>query len=81
VNEKVQLVDQALRSSQRTVVALPTMTMSPLSCALSSATLDATAPLRISEFSRSALVRVSETTYFLIELSTSPKGWSACSGQ
>ena len=34
-----------------------------------------------SEFCHSAAWRLLETTYFFIELSTSPNGSSACSGQ
>jgi hypothetical protein len=46
------------------VVGLPDIEMSPPSCAFSSASLDATSPVRISEFSHSAVVSVSERTYF-----------------
>src|SRR5215471_5298361 len=69
------------RSSQRTVVGLPDMVMSPPSWALMPVSCWATSPLRISEFCHPAACRLLETTYFLIEFMTSPNGSPACSGQ
>ena len=69
------------RSSQRTVVALPDMAMSPPSWALMARSFWATSPLTISVFCHSAVCRLLETTYFFIEFMTSPNGSSACSGQ
>jgi hypothetical protein len=69
------------RSSQRTVVALPDMVMSPPSWALMSVSFWATSPLMISKFCHSDAYRLLETTYFLIEFMTSPNGSAACSGQ
>ena len=63
------------------MVALPDIVMSPPSWALRSVSFWATSPLMISVFCHSAACRLSETTYFLIGLITSPNGSSACSGQ
>ena len=70
-----------LRSSQRTVVGLPDMAMSPPSWALISVSFSATSPLMSSEFCHSAACRLVERTYFFIEFMTSPNGSPACSGQ
>ena len=71
-----------MRSSQRTVVALPDMLMSPPSWVLMSPSFwAASAPPMTSEFCHSAAWRLSERTYFFIEFMTSPNGSSACSGQ
>jgi hypothetical protein len=55
--------------------------MSPPSMALTAVSFRAASPLMISEFCQSAVCRLLETTYFLIEFMTSPNGSSACSGQ
>jgi hypothetical protein len=64
VDEQVELVEEAPRSSQRTVVALPDIVMSPPCWALMSVSFRATLPLMSSEFCQPAACRLSETTYF-----------------